>query len=750
MSIFNLKTWVHYYVSLLKRLGAFRFSLLLALAIITADAILQMCLAYYFHDPLDIVDISRSITLGLLITPWAVYFLTVVVGDLEEARQRLDNTVARLQITLASDQQKTRDLESEIIERQKSQALLEQHSILLHSFLDTSPDLFFHRDLKGAFVSCNKAMELVTGRSEAQLIGLTPFDIYSEEYAKKVVKRDQKAQETEQEQIHEHWLHYPNGRQAYFEVRALPLYNSKQVCVGIIGFGRDITERKKHQEFLEKASRDKTTFISTISHELRTPLNGIVGLSRMLLDEQLNKQQIKHLKTIHMSAITLGNIFNDIVDLDKLDRRRLNLVTNKIDMLDFVSDLESLAFIQTEQKNLTLEFQTLGSLPSHIEADDTRLRQVLWNLLTNAVKFTAQGKVIIRCSFEQKKDNEGQLCFEVQDSGIGICADQVDKIFAMYYQVKGNRHATGTGIGLAVSKQIVDAMGGIISVNSSPGLGSTFKLNLPIKCLQKQSVKFVEPLSMPSLSILLVEDIELNVIVARALLDKLGHQVDVAQNGQHALQKVANKQYQLILMDIQLPDMDGYQITASLRKQHKILPPIVALTANIFSDKQSFINQGMDDALGKPLTVSSFNQMIGHLFSDATIEGLATPLEKSKKQLAEILFDEAMLLDLMEFLPTSVMLENIALFTTMMPDYMHILDSNMIAKDQQGIVSEAHKIKGAAGSVGLKRIQQLAQKLQSPELPAWWDNIDDWLELIRSNYESDIVALKKWVVQQGK
>ncbi|WP_022940044.1 aerobic respiration two-component sensor histidine kinase ArcB [Psychromonas hadalis] len=752
MSIFNLKTWVHYYVSLLKRLGAFRFSLQLAFAIIFADSVLQVSLAYYFHDPLDIIDVSRSFFLGLLITPWAVYFLTVVVGDLEEARQRLDNTVAHLQEILAKDQQKTRELESEIIERQKSQMLLEEHTILLHSFLNTSPDLFFHRDLKGAFVSCNKAMELVTGRSESELIGLTPFDIFPKKYAQEVVTRDQKAQQTEQEQIHEHWLHYPNGRQAYFEVRALPLYNAQKECVGIIGFGRDITERKKHQESLEKASRDKTTFISTISHELRTPLNGIVGLSRMLLDEPLTFEQTKHLKTIHMSAVTLGNIFNDIVDLDKLDRRRLNLVSNHIDMFDFMSDLESLAFIQTEQKKLTLSFEQQGVLPNYIEADDTRLRQVLWNLITNAVKFTDQGEVKIRCFCERGDANQTLLCFEVQDSGIGIPADQLEKIFAMYYQVKGNRHATGTGIGLAVSKQIVDAMGGKITVSSEEGKGSLFKLCLPVDCPNKTVNKLAEQIRLPALSVLLVEDIELNVLVAKALLEKLGHRIDVAVNAEQALQKVADHQYQLILMDIQLPDMDGYQITRLLRERHKQLPPIVALTANAFSDKASFIKKGMDDALGKPLTVDSFNTMIKHFFTKQSSSEKVTAIKANcaKNKLQTTLFDDAMLLELLDFLPTSVMLENIALFSKLMPDYMQILESNMVAKDKKGIVSEAHKIKGAAGSVGLKRIQQLAQKMQSPELPAWWDNIDDWVELIKSHYESDVIELKRWVVKQGR
>lgn len=751
MDIFILKTWVHYYVALLKRLGAFRFSLILAVAIITADSLLQVLLAYYFNDPLDIADVSRSFILGLLITPWAVYFLSVVVGDLEDARQRLGNTVAKLQVMLKNDQKKSDALECEIINHQNSQRKLEESAILLRSFLDTSPDLFFHRDLKGCFVSCNKAMEALTGKTEKGLIGLTPYDIYPESYADIVVERDLRAQETEQEQIHEHWLHYPNGRQAYFEVRALPLYNSEKKCVGVIGFGRDITERKKHQEFLEKASRDKTTFISTISHELRTPLNGIVGLSRMLLDESLTKQQIKHLKTIHISAITLGNIFNDIVDLDKLDRRRLNLVTNHINMSDFMSDLESLAFIQTEQKGLLLHFNQDSHLPNFIISDDTRLRQVLWNLITNAVKFTDQGFVKIKCYSEQQTATHSRLCFEVHDSGIGIPKDQQEKIFAMYYQVEGNTHATGTGIGLAVSAQIVKAMDGKLSVSSDVGKGSTFKLSIPVDCIES-STQVEQTEKLPKLAILLVEDIALNIVVAKALLEKLGHHVDSAINGQQALQKVAEKEYQLILMDIQLPDMDGYEVTKQLRDVHRgKLPPIVALTANVFADKAKFIERGMDDALGKPLVAESFNKVIKKLFTTSievsSQEQVVSTVEKTKD---ESIVNETMLLEMMEFLPISIMLENVELFVQMIPDYLQVLDSNMIAKDQKGIASEAHKIKGAAASVGLLRIQDLAQKLQSPELPAWWDNIDDWYELLKSHYQNDIDTLKKWIVSHGK
>ena len=425
--------------------------------------------------------------MGGLITPWSVYFLTVVVGDLEQAREKLDHTVEKLQVTVKNDQQKAIALEAEIIERQKSELKIEQAAILMRSFLDTSPDPFFHRDLDGRFVSCNKAMSLLLGKEEKELVGLNAFDVYPEPYANDVVRYDQKAKETQQEQLHENWLHYPNGRKAYFEIKVLPLYNAKKECVGVIGFARDTTEHKKNEEVLEKASRDKTTFISTISHELRTPLNGIVGLSRMLLDEQLSDTQIKHLKTIHISAITLGNIFNDIVDLDKLDRHHLNLVDDNINVLDFIGDLKSLAHIQTEQKGLTLRFEQAGQLPDYINADGTRLRQVLWNLMSNAVKFTEQGIVTIRCLCEAKSSSLVRLSFEVEDQGIGIPSDQLDNIFAMYYQVKGNNHATGTGIGLAVSSQIAEAMDGDLTVVSELNQGSCFKLSLPVTCSERKN-----------------------------------------------------------------------------------------------------------------------------------------------------------------------------------------------------------------------------------------------------------------------
>lgn len=739
----NLKKVVHQYVALLKQLGAVRFSLVLAFSLIAFDTILQWLMMQLVPVPIDGTGLLRSVFLGILITPWVVYFLSVVVNDLDRMREQLSLTVQRLEEIAIADKNKTAQLEKEVEVRQRALRQLQDSEVLLQSFLNTSPDLFFHRDLVGNFVSCNNAMARFTGLTEAQVIGLSPKDIYPAEYAKVVNASDIKVIATQEEVIHAHWLTSPNGQATYFEIRVLPLINHQRECIGVIGFGRDITERKKNEEHLEQVSRDKTAFISTVSHELRTPLNGIVGLSRMLLDGKLTAEQTQYLKTIHMSAITLGNIFNDIIDLDKLDRKRLNVVNEQINTQDFLNDLQSLATIQAEQKKLAFVFQQGSDLPMHIFSDATRLRQVLWNLLTNAVKFTDSGKISITCHYDMEKKPD-EITFSFQDTGIGIHVDQLDKIFAMYYQVNTASHATGTGIGLAVSRHIVDAMNGQLSVQSQVGKGSCFTLRLPVNRTGFSLPQRIA--SYPTLQILLVEDIELNVLVARALLEKLGHRVDVAANGLDAIAKAEAVTYQLILMDIQLPDIDGFAITQHLRDTHTVLPPIVALTANVFSDVQDYLDKGMDDALGKPLTASLFNAMLKRVFpgtmSPLCVEGpQEEPLCVQNKSL-----NTDMLKELMAFLSADAMLDNVVLLEEVLPEYLLILESHIIDKNKAGIVSQAHKIKSAAASVGLLRIQTLAEKLQSSSLPAWWDNINDWHLLMKSCQKKDIQRVKDWIV----
>ena len=777
-----IKNLAQYYVDLLVKLGILRFSILLALAIVALAVVVQVGITLVLSGRVDDIDIVRSVFFGLLITPWAVYFLSVVVDQLEESRQRLSKLVSKLRDMRSRDQdlnhklhqnisklnleieerikaeeareEAMKDLENEVYQRERTQLELAERTALLRSFIDASPDLIYYRNADGVFSGCNRAMEELTGKKENQLVGLTPWDVYRKEVAQQIVDTDQKVFSDNKALTYEQWLEYPDGRKSFFELRKVPFYSKDGRHLGLVGFGRDITERKRHQESLEKASRDKTTFISTISHELRTPLNGIVGLSRMLLETKLTDEQRHQMQTINVSAITLGNIFNDIIDMDKFDRRKLELFPARLNFEEFIAEIESISALMASQKNLRFDLERLTELPDAIEVDATRLRQVLWNLISNAMKFTKEGGVVMTVEAEIR-DDVAQITIEVEDSGVGIPEFEVDKIFAMYYQVKSgkdNLHAVGTGIGLAVSKQLIKMMGGDISVNSEEGFGSTFTVSLSAPLSATKEISESSQAAQRDLNIFMVEDIELNVTVARSLFESMGHEVTVAMTGQDAIEMFDPDLYDLVFLDIQLPDMTGFDVASFYRQAYKDLPPLIALTANVLKDKDEYLQNGMDEAISKPLSVTAMQEVIAQFTSNDIQE----PLQPSKPQnLGEKseLYNKVLDLDMLEsyvdIVGTQPVLESISMFEDMMPDYIKVLDSNMTAKDQQGIVEEAHKIKGAAGSIGLKHIQLVAQKAQSPERPAWWKNIDDWVEEIKNEYPNDIATLKEWLGQRG-
>ncbi len=775
----QIRLLAQYYVDLMMKLGLVRFSMLLALALVVLAIVVQMAVTMVLHGQVESIDVIRSIFFGLLITPWAVYFLSVVVEQLEESRQRLSRLVQKLEEMRERDlslnvqlkdniaqlnqeiavrekaeaelQETFGQLKIEIKEREETQIQLEQQSSFLRSFLDASPDLVFYRNEDKEFSGCNRAMELLTGKSEKQLVHLKPADVYSPEAAAKVIETDEKVFRHNVSLTYEQWLDYPDGRKACFEIRKVPYYDRVGKRHGLMGFGRDITERKRYQDALERASRDKTTFISTISHELRTPLNGIVGLSRILLDTELTAEQEKYLKTIHVSAVTLGNIFDDIIDMDKMERRKVQLDNQPVDFTSFLADLENLSALQAQQKGLRFNLEPTLPLPHQVITDGTRLRQILWNLISNAVKFTQQGQVTVRVRY----DEGDMLHFEVEDSGIGIPQDELDKIFAMYYQVKdshGGKPATGTGIGLAVSRRLAKNMGGDITVTSEQGKGSTFTLTIhaPSVAEEVDDAFDEDDMPLPALNVLLVEDIELNVIVARSVLEKLGNSVDVAMTGKAALEMFKPGEYDLVLLDIQLPDMTGLDISRELTKRYprEDLPPLVALTANVLKDKQEYLNAGMDDVLSKPLSVPALTAMIKKFWDTQDDEESTVTTEENSK--SEALLDIPMLEQYLELVGPKLITDGLAVFEKMMPGYVSVLESNLTAQDKKGIVEEGHKIKGAAGSVGLRHLQQLGQQIQSPDLPAWEDNVGEWIEEMKEEWRHDVEVLKAWVAKATK
>ncbi|WP_233986179.1 aerobic respiration two-component sensor histidine kinase ArcB [Pectobacterium versatile] len=785
----QIRLLAQYYVDLMVKLGLVRFSLLLASVLVLLAMVVQMAVTLLLSGEVENIDVVRSIFFGLLITPWAVYFLSVVVEQLEESRQRLAKLVAKLeemrhrdlelnaqlQENIAQLNQEIADrikaedarvlvmsrLKEEMSRREQAQIELEQQSALLRSFLDASPDLVYYRNEEKEFSGCNRAMELLVGKSQKQLIGLTPQDVYAPDIAEKVMETDEKVFRHNVSLTYEQWLVYPDGRKACFELRKVPFYDRMGKRHGLMGFGRDITERKRYQDALENASREKTTFISTISHELRTPLNGIVGLSRILLDTQLDPEQQKYLKTIHVSAITLGNIFNDVIEMDKQERRKVQLDNQPIDFTGFLVDLENLGGLLAEPKGLKLIMDQHQPLPQKVMTDGTRLRQILWNLLSNAVKFTPKGEngkkgeIVVRV-WHEKGD---RLRFEVEDSGMGIPADELEKIFAMYYQVKdqhGGKPATGTGIGLAVSKRLAQNMGGDIQVSSTQGKGSCFTLTVIAPNVDEagSGLEDDDDLPLPALHVLLVEDIELNVVVARSVLEKLGNSVDVAMTGQEALDMFDPDEFDLVLLDIQLPDMTGLDVARQLRSRYgkRSMPPLVALTANVLKDKREYLDAGMDDVLSKPLSVPALTAVIKQFWDTHTVWTEEPVIEEGDEMAnaEEDLLDIPMLEQYLDLVGPKLIHQSLEMFEQMMPGYLAILDSNMTARDEKGITEEGHKIKGAAGSVGLRHLQQVAQQIQTSSLPAWWDNVQEWVDELKHDWRHDVQVLRDWVAKAEK
>ena len=724
-------------------------------------------------------DFISAVILTMLSAPWVLYFFSELIKQLENSRTNLKEVVSQLeslreedvflnrelqsnirQLNHEIEQRKIaqeereglfKDLEQEIKNKSEQESQARRLSTLLRSIIDASPDLIYYRNEEGQFAGCNRIAELMTGKTELELLGLTPEDVYEEELAQQIVASDNEVLETNASITEELWLKFADGRRRYFEMKRVPFFDKEGNRLGLLSFGRDMTERKQAENAAAKANTDKTRFIATISHELRTPLNGIVGLSRMLRDTELSEEQFSWVSTIYASAITLGNIFNDIIDLDKLGRDKLELSLKTLSLKDFTEELSSIIRLLAGDKQLEFKTAIKDPLPRLVEIDGTRLRQILWNILFNAVKFTQKGHVSLSVSATKPENDKAFVTFIVEDTGVGIPESEINKIFAMYYQVDHPDHqsATGTGIGLAICKQMVDLMSGEINVTSSVGKGTRFEIILPVQ-ISNSPMKVAE-LEVTGLNILLVEDIELNVMVAKALLEKLGQRVDVAMTGQEALDKARETQYDLILLDIQLPDMTGFDVANTLIEEDLVMQtPIVALTANVIKKRDEYLENGMDDVIAKPIKKSRVIEVFNDLFhappAPLEIEGQVERAQPNKT-LSNIL-DMDLLEMLVDTIGDDMVRASVKVFQEKMPEYMEILQLSLTADEKSEVCSQAHKIKGAAGSVGLARVQRIANQIQQGDHPTWWENVHDWVEELQMAVQHDMKGLNSWLNEQ--
>lgn len=403
------------------------------------------------------------------------------------------------------------------------------------------------------------------------------------------------------------------------EEKSLALYQSNQKLQSLAAALEDQVQERtqalaKALSVAEHAARAKSEFLAMMSHEIRTPLNGIIGTAQVIqMAECLDDEQRELVEVIKRSGDSLLVIINDILDFSKIEAGRLELDPQSVPIRSEIQNLTALYAATADANSLKLMIDLDHALPSTVVVDWTRLRQVISNLLSNAIKFTHAGSVSLQVRWEASE----KLSVAVVDSGIGISTEGLDRIFKPFSQVDSStaRKYGGTGLGLVICSRLVELMGGIITVESTPNQGSTFSFSIPVKEGLPASVESNADASVyvtNDLKILVAEDNKINQLVVLKMLKKFGYQADIAENGLEAVAMAEQGSYDLIFMDMQMPEMDGIEATKGIRALNLFKNPrIIGLTANAYeTDRQLCLEAGMDDFLTKPIQREALQKVI--------------------------------------------------------------------------------------------------------------------------------------------
>jgi two-component system, sensor histidine kinase and response regulator len=511
----------------------------------------------------------------------------------------------------------------DITEQKEAWLEVRKQQAMLAALVTSIPDIIIYKDMSGAYLGCNEAFERLAGCPEGQIIGKRAADFFPPEMTSMIEARDREVIETLQRKSTEQWATYPDGTSVLLDILRSPLHDSAGNMLGILAVGRNITRRKQHEEevsrakeLAEEATRAKTDFLANMSHEIRTPMNAIIGMSHLALKTDLTPKQRDYIAKVQASGQHLLGIINNILDFSKVEAGKLDIEQADFEVAKLLDNVSDLIAEKAAAKGLRLAFDVAADVPPRLVGDPLRLGQVLINYASNAVKYTERGEVAIRVRVQQREGTHALLRFEVSDTGIGLSDEDCERLFQSFHQADSSttRRYGGTGLGLAISKKLATLMGGDVGVRSQAGHGSTFwftarvgvnELPADFDATQPAALALEarDIAAIRGARILLVEDNEINQHVASEILRDAGFEVEIAENGLVGVAMAQRTRYDLVLMDMQMPVMDGLAATRELRKT---LAPgelrIVAMTANAMDrDRQACLAAGMDDFVPKPM-----------------------------------------------------------------------------------------------------------------------------------------------------
>ncbi|MDI5950119.1 response regulator [Flavobacterium yafengii] len=621
-----------------------------------------------------------------------------------------------------------------------AQKLLSKYSL---SLIEASHDPLFAISPEGKITDMNNASVKVTGITRLKLIGTDFFDYFTE---------PQKAREVYQKVFEKGFvadspliLRHKNGKLIHVLFNGSVYKDDKKNVLGAAIVARDVTDQKRIETELieakvfaelateiaeeakinaenatiiaENAVKAKQQFLSNMSHEIRTPMNAIIGFTKVLLRTDITDKQKEYLNAIKISGDALIVLINDILDLAKVDAGKMTFEKTPFKMKSSIAAMLHLFETKIQEKNLKLIKEYDNKIPDVLVGDPIRLHQIILNLVSNAVKFTSKGKITVSVDLLHEDDDKVILKFAVTDTGIGISEEKIGTIFENFQQASSgtSRLYGGTGLGLAIVKQLIEPQSGTIRVNSTIHKGSTFSFTLPFQ-KTNSNVELENELAeidseMKNIKVLVVEDIALNQLLMKTLLDDFGFELDIAENGKIAIEKLQEKDYDIILMDLQMPEMNGFEATIYIRNTMHSTIPIIALTADVTTvDLDKCKAVGMNDYIAKPVDETVlYNKIIGTLKK--------SKLDK-KEEISTVQIEKIKYINL-EYLHHRtksnpiLMMEMISLYLAQTPPLINTMKQSLAEQNWQLLGASVHKMIPSFSIMGISsNFENMAKKIQ--------------------------------------